>query len=543
MRHAVVGNHGKGTSTLTFRNRLAFWIGTLLSSIGVLLHLPMYISAAPMGYRMAGMTPDWKMTAGMVLILIGLGLAAYGLTPRMRKRKPLKVRVDAETKMNPAMIQLLIVLAVAIVIDAMKPITLAFVAPGVAAEYGLTSPNNPDGGLPVALLPLAGITGTVIGSFVWAWFGDRAGRRASIVLAGLVFMTTSICGTMPSFTWNLFMCFLMGLGAGGMLPVAFTMIAETVPTRHRGWLIVALGGEITGTYAIVSWLSSELVPVYSWRVLWLLGLPTGLLLILLSQWVPESPRFLYAQGKIDEAHAVLRRFGAILITPEQAEPTGAGRFTQLGKRPLLGLSTAITLLGIGVGFVTFGFSLWIPSNLQHLGFAEGVADAVLRDAALIGYPFTFVVALLYGFWSSKRTILLLSVVTVVALVVFVSLGDAVADDRTILAFLLAVPILGSGAVVAVLGAYASEVYPTVIRARGGGLAAGAAKLGGVLVIGLTVAAIPAPSIRTTALLGAIPMTIAVGAVLAFGVETSKRRLGEINAGLVTAAAGSAEVER
>src|SRR3546814_7869293 len=57
-----------------------------------------------------------------------------------------------------------------------------------------------------------------------------------------MFSGTAICGAMPTFEWNLVMCFLMGASAGGMLPIAFTLMAETVPAAHRGWLLVALGG-------------------------------------------------------------------------------------------------------------------------------------------------------------------------------------------------------------------------------------------------------------------------------------------------------------
>ena len=56
----------------------------------------------------------------------------------------------------------------------------------------------------------------------------------------------------------------------------------------------------------------------------------------------------------------------------------------------------------------FGFNLWIPTNLRRLGFAEVTADRILRDSAMIGFPFTFVAAWLYGFWSSKKTIILLA---------------------------------------------------------------------------------------------------------------------------------------
>jgi MFS transporter, putative metabolite:H+ symporter len=85
-------------------------------------------------------------------------------------------------------------MAIAVTIDVMKPTTLPFVVPGITQEYGLRTPLNPAGEVPVAYLPLSGITGSVLGSFLWGWLGDRIGRRASIVFAGIIFIGTSICG-------------------------------------------------------------------------------------------------------------------------------------------------------------------------------------------------------------------------------------------------------------------------------------------------------------------------------------------------------------
>lgn len=110
------------------------------------------------------------------------------------------------------------------------------------------------------------------------------------------------------------MCFLMGLCVGGMLPVMFAIMAETIPARHRGWLMVLVGGDIAGAYILTSWLSAELVPGFSWRILWLLGAPTGALLIILNRWIPESPRFLLATGRTEEARAVMARYGAVAVT-------------------------------------------------------------------------------------------------------------------------------------------------------------------------------------------------------------------------------------
>ena len=147
----------------------------------------------------------------------------------------------------------------------------------------------------------------------------------------------------------------------------------------------------------------------------------------------------------------------------------------------------------------------------------------------MGFPLTFLVAWMYGFWSSKKTIILLSSLTAAALFGFVIAGDAVVQNRALLYALLVVPIWGISSVVAVLSVYSAEIYPTRIRSRGTGFAAGASKAGGVATIALVVFGIAAPSIATVALIGAIPMTLSVFLVFFFGIETRKRRLEEITA--------------
>ena len=193
----------------------------------------------------------------------------------------------------------------------------------------------------------------------------------------------------------------------------------------------------------------------------------------------------------------------------------------------MGLTAVVAVLAIGSGLVLFGFNLWIPSNLRKLGYTD--ADEILRNAAIMGFPLNLLVAWMYGFWSSKKTIIVLSAVTAAALFGFVIAGDAIVQNRGLLYLLLIVPIWGISSVVAVLSVYSAEVYPTAVRSRGTGFAAGASKAGGVAIIGLVVLGIAAPSIATVAMIGAIPMALAVLLVLFFGIETRQRRLEEITA--------------
>ena len=530
---------GFRSGAVEFHHPVAFWFGVVAVTAGVLLHIPMYLHGRHNGYRLAGMEMDDGMLFGMAAIVIGLAASLYGLFPKEAEHNAagaarLRIQALDDTPINSAHIGLLLTMAVAITIDIMKPTALAFVVPGMTLEYNLKSPLNPTGTYPAAYLALAGITGTVLGSILWGWLGDRIGRRASILFAGINFIATSICGTMPDFFWNLGMCFLMGLGVGGMLPIAYALLAEAIPARHRGWLMVLVGADVAGAYIITSWLAAELVPTYSWRILWLIGLPTGLLFIMLNRWMPESPRFLLATGRDEEARRVMQRYGAAIVQgpAPAAQAATESRWRALIDARYIGPTLVVASVGIGSGLVLFGFNLWIPTNLRKLGFTE--ADAILRNAALIGFPLTFVVAWMYGFWSSKKTVLLLCVLTALALAGFVLAGDGIVNNRTLLYTLLVLPIWGINSVVAVLSVYSAEVYPTEIRSRGTGLCAGACKAGGVLIIALVCFGVAPPNIGAVAMIGAVSMTLAALALLRFGVETRHRSLEEIAAGVVVA---------
>jgi putative MFS transporter len=530
---------------ISFAHPAAFYFGAVSVSVGIVLQLPFFLSASETNYQLHGRPVDGFMLFGMFLVVIGLAATAYGLFPRLSNVSHeyvsrIKVRAMDEAPITPAHVGLLLVMAAAITIDVMKPTSLAFIAPGIAKEYGLKGPLSPDAaGLPVALYPLAGITGTVVGSFLWGWFGDKIGRRASILLAGILFIAVSTCGTMPTYGLNLFSCFVMGLGVGGMLPITFALMAETIPARHRGWVMVLIGGDVAGAYIITSWLASTIAApdAFGWRMLWLVGFPTGIILILLNRWIPESPRFLLQQGREEEARAIMERYGAVVVEGDDSmlkvERNVKSRFATLFSGPFFGLSILVLLLGLGIGVVQYGFQQWIPSNLQTLGFEEVNAAKILRDSALIGFPLNFPIAWLYGFWSGKKTILLMAAATTAALLGFVLVPSSslVHDGQqtALLYVLLIVPIWGISSLTAVMVAYASEVYPTKIRSRGTGLAAGATKFGGVTILATVAAAIAAPSIRVTAMIGIIPLVLAMTALVVFGVETKKKQLERITA--------------
>src|SRR5579871_3685310 len=380
-------------------NMLAFWCGSAMVAAGVALHLPMFWMGRKTGWRLVGMPMGTGMLIGMALIILGVLAAAYGLKPGSRPQ-----RISHESIIPPEDAPLtkahwiqIGLLALALVIDVMKAATLGFVTPGMRAEYGLSFTA-------VAVLPFSGLSGTFAGSLIWGVLADYYGRRASILLAAVLFVGTSICGAMPSFSWNILMCFLMGLGAGGMLPVANALLAEIMPTKHRGWCLVLIGGIGTvGGYFATSECSALLQPFFGWRIMWLLGFPTGIILIALSPLLPESARFLLEKGRVAEAHEMLSRYGVVFSTESvpTTNTTNAGpERPQAAKgmnfRPLLGMGSALTLAALAWGFVNFGVLLWLPASLIAEGRSIGLTSALIAKSTLIAIPTIAVATYLYG---------------------------------------------------------------------------------------------------------------------------------------------------
>lgn len=232
----------------------------------------------------------------------------------------------------------------------------------------------------------------------------------------------------------------------------------------------------------------------------------------------------------------MARYGAVALEGDDAASAVLDASTRAGygtllRRPLTSPTIAITVLCVGVGLVTYGFQQWVPTNLQHLGWSAVNSDYVVRDAALLGIPLTVLVAWMYSAIGSRRTIVGMSAVTGLTLLGFVLAGNSLAHRHLLLSLLMVVPLSGISSVVAVMAGYAAEIYPTLVRSRGTGLAAGMTKAGGVLILAVVVATKNIPGIATTAVIGAVPLLLAAVAFLWIGPETRQRRLEDITGDL------------
>lgn len=515
-----------GNSTLSDRRGVwAFALGVVLVTIGVLMHAPMFLMGRHTHFILAGMPIGWDMIIGMVAIVSGCLIAAYGLLPKniaqqLAASHDIVVTPPEDAPLSRAHWGLMLVLVVALIIDVMKPASLGFTIPGMISEYHKTKAT-------VSLVPFTALVGTVLGSVIWGAIADVYGRKASILLSAVMFVGTSICGAMPSLWWNVGMCFMMGAAAGGMLPVTYALLAEMMPSKHRGWALVLVGGlGAVGGYFAASGFSALLQPIFSWRILWLLNLPTGLTLVLLGTLIPESAKFLLARGRREEAKAVMGRFGSTARKTRPAEQMALakGPAVALTGRAFAGKLFALSLAATCYGLINFGLLLWLPADLVARGHSVAVTSKLLAESALIAFPTIFVAAAAYSRLSTKWSVAGSITVTLVGLVGVLQLEFTGTGSPVIPVALL---IVGTNALIAMLLPYTAESFPLRIRGRTTGTVAACSKAGGMLAQFLAILAL-VPPLSLVSLIIMAPIVGALTLVAIFGKETRGRDLRELD---------------
>jgi MFS family permease len=157
------------------------------------------------------------------------------------------------------------------------------------------------------------ITGAVLGALGFGWLTDRYGRRR-IFFATLGCYIAGVALTACSWNFLSFALFrlLTGIGIGGEYAAVNSAIDELMPARLRGRLDLAINGTYwlgaaIGAGATIVLLNPHILPVdLGWRCGFGIGAVLGLGVIVLRNFVLESPRWLVTHGRHDEAQAAMR---------------------------------------------------------------------------------------------------------------------------------------------------------------------------------------------------------------------------------------------
>jgi MFS transporter, putative metabolite:H+ symporter len=346
-------------------------------------------------------------------------------------------------------------------------IYLAGTVLGVTLKSGFSTLNQN------ATFISATFVGMMLGSFGTGFLGDRYGRRFTYQFNLLLFGLASLAAAFAPNMMILIGCrFIMGVGLGAENVVGYATMTEFVPAKTRGkWLGLTTVCVVTGL-PVALLLASLIVPAFGWRAMFILGGIGALVVWYLRKNLPESPRWLEAVGRKDEAEALLQSIereasqGRPLPAPSAA-PTVAvsGELATLFAPPLLMRMIVGSVCLITINTLLYGFVTWLPVFFIKQGLSVATSFGYSLLMAL-GAPIGSAIgALTADRWGRKPTIIGSSAIAVVLGCIYPMISDPIA--LPVVGFALTIPIY---VLVALLfGIYIPELFPTEVRLRASGI--------------------------------------------------------------------------
>ncbi len=403
--------------------------------------------------------------------------------------------------------------------DALDLLLVGAVVAAAGREWGLSKPA-------VGAIITANLLGMFLGAALSGIVADRFGRKAVFTWTLLAY---SLLSGVSALAWSAgalaLIRFFAGLGLGGELPVASTLVSEFAPTAHRGRTIVMLESFWAYGSVLAALIGAVVVPAAGWRTALLIGMLPALYVFVIRRAIPESPRYLLAQGRGAEAREVARIAGIAYETKPPAVRAGLGDLFA----PAFARRTAMLwLLWIALVFSYYGIFTWLPSLLGTKGFTLSESLWLTLAIAIFQIPGYYAAAALVDRLGRKAT--LVTFLTCAAIGSFFFANATLAPSPSVVA------VIAFGAVIAFfnLGAwgvtytYTPEQYPTSIRASGAGLAAGAGRLVGAFspwLVGLMLNRFGAP--YNVFVVFAFVMLAGALVVLVLGEETRGKSLEEL----------------
>lgn len=344
-------------------------------------------------------------------------------------------------------------------------------------------------GLEQGLFAASSLAGMAVGAFCWGTVGDVLGRRRAFTVTLLIFSLLTLVGALsPTFWFLLLTRFLAGVGLGGCVPVDYAIVAEFTPRRVRGRVLAGMdvwwpiGATGCGLVAIA------LAPLGSWRIMLLAMVLPALLTFWVRRSVPESPLFLAAQGRNDEARVVIQdlitRTGAevepweVSRPPRQRETPGVllRKFREVWAHDWRATSAAWGII-VTVLVLYYGALVWLPTILRKQGLGDTAAFAVSTGFTAIGIVGVVASAWLVDAVGRRWTIIVSAVLAAASMVAFAAMiGISGARLFWILVFGLVIEVT-----IPAIYCYVPELYPTSLRASGFGWANTASRVASALV--------------------------------------------------------------
>lgn len=376
--------------------------------------------------------------------------------------------------------------------DAMDVGLLSFVLAALAKDWMLSAKT-------VAWIGSVNSIGMAVGAFLFGLMADRYGRRFIFIFTLLLF---SIASGLTAFTTGLtlflILRFFIGMGLGGELPVASTLVAESVAPHERGRIVVLLESFWAFGWILAALIGYFVITDYGWRIAMLLSALPALYAVYLRLNLPDSPRY----------------------TAQTVKPSIINNIKLIWSKDYQTATLMLWILWFCVVFSYYGMFLWLPSVVILKGFDLVKSFEYVLIMTLAQLPGYFTAAWLIE--RLGRKFVLVSYLIGTAISAYFFGGASSALQLVVAGMFLSFFNLGAWGA---LYAYTPEQYPTLARATGAGMAAGVGRIGGILgplMVGYMVSFQFSPS--TIFNIFCLVIIVGVVAVIALGKETKQTKL-------------------
>jgi putative MFS transporter len=345
----------------------------------------------------------------------------------------------------------------------------------MTAELGISSVWE-------GLIAAAALFGILVGSPLGGWAGDKFGRKPLFMLDMGMFVLASVMqffiGSMQFVATSPMQLFvvrlLMGIAIGAEYSVGWPMLSEFSPSRIRGRL---MGLTLIAWYAgfMFAFVMGYLLDRYTslgWRNI--LGSSTfiAVALFLGRLGMPESPRWLWAKSRIEQARSIAHRYMESAAEVEHEAAHSGGGFGMLFSRQYWRATLFVSLFFFCVVTPYFAIATFADSVLQKFGLGGGLAGGVgLSAVALAGS-----VATVLLIDKAGRRVLTVPPQWIITIILAILGVWTNAPGMVVLGLFLAFSFFnaGCGTLTCI---YPGEVFPTEIRGIGTGFAAAFSRIG------------------------------------------------------------------
>lgn len=389
--------------------------------------------------------------------------------------------------------KLLAIAGVGWLFDALDVGILSFVIAALAVEWNLTPTE-------MGWIGSINSIGMAVGALAFGLMADRFGRKSVFMWTLVIFSVASgLSAATTTLAAFMVLRFFVGMGLGGELPVASTLVSESVAQKERGRVVVLLESFWAGGWLLAAIISYFVIPTYGWRVALILTAIPAFYAIYLRISLPDSPKY---EANKSKRQSIWKNIQSVW------------------KKEYAKSTLMLWIVWFMVVFSYYGMFLWLPSVMVMKGFSMIQSFEYVLIMTLAQLPGYFTAAWIIEKVGRKFVLSLYLLGTAVSALTF-GFADTTAMLLVSGMFLSFFNLGAWGA----LYAYTPENYPTIIRGTGSGMAASVGRLGGIfgpLLVGvLTARSVDISSIFT---IFTIAIVIAIIAIIFLGKETKQMEI-------------------